>query len=97
MFEGYGFGRRSCYTEHLGPRGWQQRQKGARQLLEAFLSRRGHDTIVVDCLKSHTAARSWLQSFEFTCSRPSLACIVAQIIIRAVPNDSVPILGLEIG
>lgn len=69
IVEGYGFGRRGCYADHLGP--WMATDaQVARQLLEAFLANCGRDTIVVDCLKSNTMARSLLQSFGFTYSRP---------------------------
>lgn len=69
IVEGYGFGRHGCYADHLGP--WMATDAHvARQLLEAFLASCGRDTIVVDCLKSNTMARSLLQSFGFTYSRP---------------------------
>jgi hypothetical protein len=67
IVEAYGFGRRGCYADQLGP--WIATDvNGARQLLEAFLASCGHDTIVVDCLKSNTMARSLLQSCGFTYS-----------------------------
>jgi GNAT superfamily N-acetyltransferase len=69
IVEGYAFGRRGCFADHLGP--WMATDaQVARQLLEAFLACCGQDTIVVDCLKSNTMARSLLQSFGFTYSRP---------------------------
>ena len=69
IVEGYGFGRRGCYADHLGP--WMATDaQVARQLLEAFLESCGRDTVVVDCLRSNTMARSLLQSFGFTYSRP---------------------------
>ena len=69
IVEGYGFGRRGGYADHLGP--WMATDiQVARQLLEAFLASCGRDTIIVDCLKSNTIAVSLLQSFGFTYSRP---------------------------
>src|SRR3984893_16518010 len=69
IVEGYGFGRRGCYAEPLGP--WMAPDAHVpRQLLEAFLANCGRDTFVVDCLKSNTMALSLLQSFGFTYSRP---------------------------
>jgi GNAT superfamily N-acetyltransferase len=68
IVEGYGFGRRGCYADQLGP--WMATDAPvARQLLEAFLANCRCDTIVVDCLRSNTMARSLLQSFGFTYSR----------------------------
>jgi ribosomal protein S18 acetylase RimI-like enzyme len=68
IVEGYAFGRRGCYADHLGP--WMATDaQVARQLLEAFLASCGRDTVVVDCLKSNTMARSLLQSVGFNYSR----------------------------
>ena len=88
IFEGYGFGRRGCYAGSSRSLGMATDAKEGPPVaksipLEAWTRyhRRGLSEI------KHGGA-SWLQSFGFTCSHPSLACIVAQIIFQDVPNDS---------
>ena len=67
--EGYAFGRRGSFADHLGP--WMARNSGsARRLLEAFLTRSKRDVLVVDCLKTNHFAGSLLRSLGFVYSRP---------------------------
>jgi GNAT superfamily N-acetyltransferase len=67
--EGYAFGRRGSFADHLGP--WIARNSGsASRLLEAFLTRSKRDVLVVDCLKANPFASSLLGSLGFVYSRP---------------------------
>jgi len=48
--QGYTFGRRGLFADHLGP--WLAKNpSSARDLLETFLARSRRETLIVDCLK----------------------------------------------
>jgi GNAT superfamily N-acetyltransferase len=67
--EGYAFGRRGSFADHLGP--WNARNiTAAGSLLETFLAQSSREVVVVDSLKSNAAARELLVSFGFSYSRP---------------------------
>ena len=66
--EGYAFGRRGSFADHLGP--WMARDAStARRLLEAFLAHSTREIQVVDYLKSNSIAGGTLKSFGFSYSR----------------------------
>lgn len=89
IVEGYGFGRRGCFADHFGP--WMATDaQVARRLLEAFLASSGRDTIVVDCLNQTRWRAACCSLLDSPIRARSLACTVARIFIRDVPNDSVP-------
>lgn len=68
VLQGYTFGRRGLFADHLGP--WMAKDaSSARHLLEAFLARSSREILVVDCLKSNNVAVSLLKSCGFTYSR----------------------------
>jgi GNAT superfamily N-acetyltransferase len=68
VLQGYTFGRRGLFADHLGP--WlAQDASSAGNLLEAFLTRSRRDTLVVDCLKENQSAVTLLKSYGFTYSR----------------------------
>jgi GNAT superfamily N-acetyltransferase len=67
--EGYAFGRRGSFADHLGP--WiATNSDSARRLLEAFLVRSKREAFVVDCLKANHFAGGLLRSLGFAYSRP---------------------------
>ena len=66
--EGYTFGRRGLFADHLGP--WMAKDAAsARHLLETFLARSARKTLIVDCLQSNCVASNLLKAFGFTYSR----------------------------
>ena len=68
VIEGYTFGRRGSFADHLGP--WMARNAGtARQLLETFLGHSSREFVLVDYLKSNAIAAGLLSSFGFSYSR----------------------------
>ena len=68
VLQGYTFGRRGLFADHLGP--WLAKDApSARDLLEIFLARSRRETLVVDCLKVNNVAVSLLKSYGFTYSR----------------------------
>ena len=67
--EGYAFGRRGSFADHLGP--WMARNATtACSLLETFLARSAREVVVVDSLKSNGVAGELLRSSGFSYSRP---------------------------
>ena len=68
QIEGYGFGRRGSFADHLGP--WMARDAStASTLLEAFLKHSSREFVVVDYLKSNSIGADLLRSFGFSYSR----------------------------
>jgi tRNA(Met) C34 N-acetyltransferase TmcA len=68
VIEGYAFGRRGSFADHLGP--WMARDTStARQLLETFLAHSSREFVLVDYLKSNAIAGGLLRSFGFSYSR----------------------------
>jgi GNAT superfamily N-acetyltransferase len=66
--QGYTFGRRGSFADHLGP--WMAIDAAAaRRLLEEFLARSSRETLVVDCLTTNTAAGQLLRASGFSFSR----------------------------
>jgi GNAT superfamily N-acetyltransferase len=66
--QGYAFGRRGSFADHLGP--WMARGKNSTEtLLDEFLARSSRDTLVVDCLKANAAAAELLRAYGFVFSR----------------------------
>jgi GNAT superfamily N-acetyltransferase len=66
--EGYAFGRRGSFADHLGP--WMARDAGtARRLLETVLAHSSREFVVVDYLKSNAIAGGLLKTFGFSYSR----------------------------
>lgn len=67
--EGYAFGRRGSFADHLGP--WVAANGDvARRILQTFLARSGRDAVVVDRLQAKAFAENLLRSVGFTYARP---------------------------
>jgi predicted acetyltransferase len=63
--EGYAFGRRGLFADHLGP--WMAREaETAKNLLAEFLQRSTRETIIVDALKSNPIAGKLLPEYGFS-------------------------------
>jgi GNAT superfamily N-acetyltransferase len=66
--QGYTFGRRGSFADHLGP--WMANDAAAaRTLLERFLICSTRDVLIVDWLKSNSTAGQLLRSFGFSYTR----------------------------
>jgi GNAT superfamily N-acetyltransferase len=67
--EGYAFGRRGSFADHLGP--WvAANADAASRVLETFVSRSGRSAIIVDRLKANAFGESLLHSAGFAYTRP---------------------------
>jgi GNAT superfamily N-acetyltransferase len=66
--QGYTFGRRGSFADHLGPWMASGAASGGR-LLEEFLVRSSREVLVVDCLKANAAAGEMLRTSGFSYSR----------------------------
>jgi len=66
--DGYAFGRRGSFADHLGP--WMANSReSAESLLKEFLAHSSRETLVVDCLKSNALAIELLRAHGFVFSR----------------------------
>jgi len=66
--EGYAFGRRGLFADHLGP--WMAADREtARRLLAEFLRRSSRETVLVDAMKSNRAAGEILHESGFSIAR----------------------------
>jgi predicted N-acetyltransferase YhbS len=67
--QGYAFGRRGLFADHLGP--WMARSRAAAQtLFQEFLARTTRETLIVDCLTSNSVAVDLVRAGGFVRSRP---------------------------
>jgi GNAT superfamily N-acetyltransferase len=66
--QGYAFGRRGSFADHIGP--WTATSKdSAEKLLDEFLARSSRENLVVDCLKTNRVAIELLRARGFIFSR----------------------------
>lgn len=67
--EGYAFGRKGSFADHLGP--WIAKDaETARRMLEGFLSRSAREIVVTDFVKANPFVEDLVKSFGFEYSRP---------------------------
>ena len=67
--QGYAFGRRGLFADHLGP--WMASDPDtARIMLTDFLRRSSRDTVIVDALQANKVAGESLRDYGFTIARP---------------------------
>lgn len=67
--QGYAFGRRGLFADHLGP--WMARTRmAAENLLQSLLAKSSRETVIVDCMKSNSIAVELLRGHGFEPSRP---------------------------
>ena len=67
--EGYAFGRRGSFADHLGP--WIARDEGAgERLLNRFLEQSSRESVIADCVLTNPFAKKLLQAHGFEHSRP---------------------------
>lgn len=66
--QGYAFGRRGAFADHLGP--WMaQSRTAAEKLLHEFLTRSTRETLLVDCVTPNPFAIDLLRAFGFARTR----------------------------
>jgi GNAT superfamily N-acetyltransferase len=62
--QGYAFGRRGSFADHLGP--WMAKSRAtAEKLLHEFLTRSSRETLVVDCLTANPVALELVRACGF--------------------------------
>lgn len=94
--EGYTFGRRGLFADHLGP--WMAGDhEAARTLLAEFLRRSSRETIIVDALKSNQAAGEILRDHGFSVARPLTRMYRGRQAFPGKPDSLRAILGPEFG
>ena len=94
--EGYAFGRRGSFADHLGP--WMATDAStARQLLETFFAHSSREIQVVDCLNSRSFAGDLLKSSGFSYTRPLIRMFRGSNDYPGRPELLCSILGPEFG
>jgi GNAT superfamily N-acetyltransferase len=94
--QGYAFGRRGLFADHLGP--WMARNRGAaEELLQAFLAQSSRDTVIVDCMKSNPVAVELLKACGFAPARPLTRMFRGPNDYPGRPDSFCAILGPEFG
>ncbi|HWZ98476.1 MAG TPA: GNAT family N-acetyltransferase [Candidatus Dormibacteraeota bacterium] len=94
--EGYAFGRRGSFADHLGP--WIAKdEEAAARMLDRFLAQSTRETIVTDCSKANPFARKLLQERGFEYSRPLARMFRGRNDFPGRPELVCSILGPEFG
>ena len=92
----YSFGRKGLFADHLGPCAAMD-PKIAEQLLRSFLERSARETLIVDCLLSHSAFLDSLRAAGFVSSRPLTRMFRGPNSHPGRPESICTILGPEFG
>jgi GNAT superfamily N-acetyltransferase len=96
LIQGYAFGRRGLFADHLGP--WMARTRAAAEsLLQSFLAKSSRETLLVDCMKSNSMAVELLRGCGFTPSRPLTRMVRGPDVYPGRPELFCAILGPEFG
>ena len=96
LLQGYGFGRRGLFADHLGP--WMARTRAAAEnLLQSFLAKSSRETVIVDCMKSNSVAVELLHTCGFAPSRPLTRMVRGANVYQGKPDSFCAILGPEFG
>jgi GNAT superfamily N-acetyltransferase len=94
--QGYCFGRRGLFADHLGP--WfSKSQAAAETILREFLAQSSRDTLIVDCLKCNSWARELLRTSGFAPARPLTRMVRGPHNDPGQPDSLCAILGPEFG
>lgn len=94
--QGYAFGRRGLFADHLGP--WMANSRlAAEQLLQQFLGRSSRETLIVDCLTANPVAVDLLRACGFVSSRPLTRMVRGPNAYPGKPASLFAILGPEFG
>jgi GNAT superfamily N-acetyltransferase len=96
FLQGYAFGRRGLFADHLGP--WVARTRAAAdEILCGFLATSCRETLIVDCIKSNSMAVELLRSRGFAPSRPLTRMVRGPNLYPGRPDSFCAILGPEFG
>jgi GNAT superfamily N-acetyltransferase len=94
--QGYAFGRRGLFADHLGP--WMARTRtSAEKVLQGFLAKSPRETVIVDCMKSNSIAVELLGAHGFVPSRPLTRMVRGPNTYPGKPDSFCAILGPEFG
>ena len=94
--QGYAFGRRGLFADHLGP--WMASDPDtARIMLTDFLRRSSRDTVIVDALQANKVAGESLRDYGFTIARPLTRMYRGPNDFPGKPELLCAILGPEFG
>lgn len=94
--QGYAFGRRGLFADHLGP--WMARNRaGAEKILQEFLSRSSRETLIVDRMKSNAMAVELLAAHGFAPARPLTRMVRGPNSYPGRPDSLCAIFGPEFG
>src|SRR5215472_5902121 len=94
--QGYAFGRRGLFADHLGP--WMARDRTtAENILQGFLSRSSREALIVDCMKSNVMAVEMLIAHGFAPARPLTRMVRGPNACPGRPDSFCAILGPEVG
>ena len=94
--EGYAFGRRGSFADHVGP--WIARDEAAgERILLQFLALSRREMVVTDCNKANGFARKLLQARGFAYSRPLTRMFRGRNEYPGRPDLVCAILGPEFG
>src|SRR5205085_5032011 len=96
LLNGYAFGRRGLFADHLGP--WMARTRtAAEKILQQFLATSSRETLIVDCMKSNAVAAELLRACGFAPSRPLTRMFRGPNAYPGKPESFCAILGPEFG
>ncbi|HKW34731.1 MAG TPA: GNAT family N-acetyltransferase [Candidatus Acidoferrum sp.] len=96
LLQGYAFGRRGLFADHLGP--WMARTRAAgEKILREFLAKSSRETAIVDCMKSNSVAVELLRGGGFAPSRPLTRMVRGPNAYPGGPEPFCAILGPEFG
>jgi len=94
--EGYAFGRRGSFADHVGP--WIAKDEAAgERILRRFLAESRREIVVTDCSKANRFARKLLQARGFEYSRPLTRMFRGRNEYPGRPEVVCAILGPEFG
>jgi predicted N-acetyltransferase YhbS len=94
--QGYVFGRRGLFADHLGP--WMAQDRDIiKIILTDFLRRSSRDTVIVDALQSNKLAGETLRDNGFTIARPLTRMYRGPNAFPGQPELLCAILGPEFG
>ncbi len=94
--EGYAFGRRGSFANHLGP--WIAKDEGTgERLLERFLEQSSRECAIADCAKANPFAKKLLQARGFEFARPLTRMFRGRNDFPGRPELVCAILGPEFG
>ncbi len=94
--QGYAFGRRGLFADHLGP--WMAKDReSAEKILQGFWAKSSRETLIVDRMKSNSVSVELLGACGFVPSRPLTRMVRGPNTYPGRPDLFCAILGPEFG